>query len=234
MAIPFLPASLIRATYAFLQVPDLTNLESGKLEQIRKYFKKRWITQIDPEEIFIYEAGITTNNAAESYHEKLKSIIKTPHPRIWNFLTALNNIIEDTDNEIGRLILGQSISRPRKSKHVLKDQQREIIKERFRTGELTLWQYLNAMSNTIGGAVTLETGIEFSNTNDSDTSEDESENTVVENICVVCLLPRTTTWIFLPCKHANCCAACSYRIEELNQTCPVCRVPIINRFQIYI
>ena len=234
MAIPFLPASLIRATYAFLQVPDLTNLESGKLEQIRKYFKKRWITQIDPEELSIYEAGITTNNAAESYHAKLKSIIKTPHPRIWNFLTTLNNIIEDTDNEIGRLILGQSISRPRKSKHVLKDQQREIIKERFRTGELTPWQYLNAMSNTIGGAVTLETGIEFSDTNESDTSDNESENTVVENICVVCLLPRTTTWIFLPCKHANCCAACSYRIEELNQTCPVCRVPIINRFQIYI
>ena len=234
MAIPFLPASLIRATYAFLQVQDLTNLESGKLEQIRKYFKKRWITQIDPEELSIYEAGITTNNAAESYHAKLKSIIKTPHPRIWNFLTTLNNIIEDTDNEIGRLILDQSISRPRKSKHVLKDQQREIIKERFRTGELTPWQYLNAMSNTIGGAVTLETGIEFSDTNESDTSDNESENTVVENICVVCLLPRTTTWIFLPCKHANCCAACSYRIEELNQTCPVCRVPIINRFQIYI
>ena len=85
---------------------------------------------------------------------------KTPHPRIRNFLTTLNNIIEDTDNEIGRLRLGQSISRPRKSKHVLKDQQREVIKERFRTGELTPWQYLNAMSNTIGGAVTLETGIE--------------------------------------------------------------------------
>ena len=57
--------------------------------------------------------------------------------------------------------MGQSISRPRKSKHVLKDQQREVIKERFRTGELTPWQYLNAMSNTIGGAVTLETGIEL-------------------------------------------------------------------------
>ena len=88
------------------------------------------------------------------------------------------------------------------------------------------------MSNTIGGAVTLETGIEFSDTNESDTSNNESENT--ENICVVCLLSPTTTWIFLPCKHANCCAACSYRKKELNQTCPVCRVPIINRFQIYI
>ena len=66
MAIPFLPTSLIRATYAFLQVPDLTNQESGKLEQLRKYFKKSCITQIDPEELSIYEAGITTNNVAET------------------------------------------------------------------------------------------------------------------------------------------------------------------------
>ena len=87
----------------------------GQIGTTSIYFKKRWITQIDPEELSIYEAGITTNNAAESYHAKLKSIIKTPHPRIWNFLTTLNNLIEDTVNEIGRLRLGQSISRLRKS-----------------------------------------------------------------------------------------------------------------------
>ena len=40
---------------------------------------------------FHHNPGITTNNAAESYHAKLKSIIKTPHPRIWNFPTTLNN-----------------------------------------------------------------------------------------------------------------------------------------------
>ena len=90
------------------------------------------------------------------------------------------------------------------------------------------------MSNTIGGTFTLEAGIELSDTDESDTSDNESENPVVENICVVCLRPRTTTWVFLPCKHANCCVACSERIEKLNQTCPVCRAPIISRFQIYI
>ncbi|KAI6649986.1 hypothetical protein LOD99_6350 [Oopsacas minuta] len=87
------------------------------------------------------------------------------------------------------------------------------------------------MSITIGGTFT---EIEFSDTDESDTSDNESENPVVENICVICLMPRTTTWIFLPCKHANCCAACSKRIEELNQTHPVCRAPIISRFQIML
>ncbi|KAI6659877.1 hypothetical protein LOD99_14217 [Oopsacas minuta] len=231
MVIPFLPINLIRQTYTFLQVPHLTNLESGKLEQLRKYFKKKWITQINPEELSIYEAEITANNAAESYHARLKSIIKTPHPRVWKFLKILKNMIEDIDNEMGRLRLGHSISRSRKSKHVLKDQRHEVIKEKFRIGELTPWQYVNAMSNTIGGT---STEIEFSDTDESDTSNSESENPEVENICVICLIPRTITWLFLPCKHANCSATCSERIEELNQTCQVCRAPIISRFHIFI
>ena len=87
---------------------------------------------------------------------------------------------------------------------------------------------------TIGSTFTSEAGIELSDTDESETSDNESEIQVVENICVVCLRPRTPTWVFLPCKHANCCAECSERIEELNQTCPVCRSPIISRFQIYI
>ncbi|KAI6659001.1 hypothetical protein LOD99_14677 [Oopsacas minuta] len=101
-----------------------------------------------------------------------------------------HNMIEDIDNEMGRLRLGHSTSRSRKSKHVLKDQQREVIKVKFRIGDLTPWQYLNAMSNTIGGTFT---EFEFSDTDESDTSDNESENPVVENICVICLMPRTTT-----------------------------------------
>ena len=54
-----------------------------------------------------------------------------------DFLTTLNNMIGDVDNELGRLSLGHSISRERKSKHVLKDQQREVIKDKFRSGEFT-------------------------------------------------------------------------------------------------
>ena len=54
-----------------------------------------------------------------------------------------------------KLRLGHSISRARKSKHVLKDQER-IIVEKFSSDGFTPWQYLNAFSNTIGGIFTLE------------------------------------------------------------------------------
>ena len=75
MAIPFLPASLIHPTFGFLQMPTLEVTEMEKLEKLKKYFQKRWLSQIKPEELSIYELNITSNNAAESYHSKLKSTI---------------------------------------------------------------------------------------------------------------------------------------------------------------
>ena len=86
-----------------------------KLEKIRNYCQKRWIRQISPEELSIYKINIATNNGAESYHSRLKSITLTCHPRIWNFMETLNDIIQDTDNDIGRLRMGREISRPRKN-----------------------------------------------------------------------------------------------------------------------
>ena len=40
-------------------------------------------------------------------------------------MTTLNDIIADTDNEIGRLRLGKDISRPRKKKNVIVEERRE-------------------------------------------------------------------------------------------------------------
>ena len=82
MAMPFLPASLITPTYNFLQLPTLENPEMIKLEKLKKYFQKRWLTQITPEELSIFDINRSTYNAAENYHSKMKSIIKIGHPRI--------------------------------------------------------------------------------------------------------------------------------------------------------
>ena len=84
------------------------------MEKLRKYYKKRWIDNITPDELSINHLNISTNNAAESYHSKLKSILKTHRQRIWTSMTAINNTIEDVDNDIGGLRLGREICRPRK------------------------------------------------------------------------------------------------------------------------
>ena len=85
----------------------------------------------------IYEASIATNNSAESYYSKLKSLIKTCHPRIWTFISNINNIIQDTENDIGRLNLGKKISRPRNSKDINNDEKRRICKEKLTDGHYT-------------------------------------------------------------------------------------------------
>ena len=83
-------------------------------------------------------------------------------------MQILNNVIDDTDNEIGRLQLGRDISRPRKRKNILKQDPRELVKEELMTGVFTPWYFLNA------------------------------------NTCALHLLPQTTAWIFMPCRHATC------------------------------
>ena len=50
-----------------------------------------------------------------------------------------------------------------------------------------------------------------------------------DNCCIVCLVPRLTTWIFMPCRHVDCCSTCSQTIKELGQSCPVCLSTIENR-----
>ena len=129
MTIPFLTASLISPTYSCIELPEIEPSELSKLKKLQQYYKKHWVTKITPEELSINELNISTNNAAESYHSKLKSIIRTCHPRIWTFMSALNNVIQDTDNDIGRLRLGKDISRARKKAHLRNDDLRRTYKE---------------------------------------------------------------------------------------------------------
>ena len=51
----------------------------------------------------VFDLEIGTNNGAES----LKCLFKTGHPRIWNFMVTLNDLITDYDNDISRLELGR-------------------------------------------------------------------------------------------------------------------------------
>ena len=234
MALPFLPSSIIRQTYALLKKPEFLLNESFKLNKLLKYFKKRWLNHIDSEELSTYNSDVTTNNGAESYHAKLKAIIKTAHPRIWTFVSILNHIIEDTNNELGRLQRGKVITRPRKLINIFKEERRKFYKEMLQSSVYTPLQYLHSMAHTVGSFpyVQLDTS-DFSETSDDETVSTDDVPPHA-NICVVCLCRLTITWIFMPCRHANCCSRCSETIEVLQHPCPVCRAPIESRLEIFI
>ena len=82
---------------------------------------------------------MATNNGAENYHGRLKSLIKCSKPRIWNFLDTLNEIILDTNNEIARLKEGLRITRERKKKNVQNDQRRQKYNGYLVEGKYTAW-----------------------------------------------------------------------------------------------
>ena len=194
--------------------------------KLRKYIKKYWLTHISPEEHSIFELSISTNNGTESYHSKLKATIRTSHPRIWSFLSQLNDIIMDTDNDIGE------ISRARKLNYVHNDEERITFKERFRNGEYTPWQFFQAMSNTIGCKKFKQIAL-----SDSKDNEDELEDGVINmggSNCTVCLGPRILTWLLMPYRHATFCTDCSQQLIDLGQSCPICRSNIDERLVIYI
>ena len=65
MTIPFLAAYLINPTHTYLQTPILGNSDMIKLQKLKKYFKKRWLNEIEPGELSVYNLDISTDNAAE-------------------------------------------------------------------------------------------------------------------------------------------------------------------------
>ena len=126
--------------------------------------------------------------------------------------------------------LGREISRPRKKADIKTDLNRSTYKEKLRDGTVTPWEFIRAIGHTVGNISADISGVNLS----SSDSENEVKEIVLEgNRCVVCLSTRTTTGIFMPCRHANCCTECSTSIQELGEPCPVCRSEIDNMFQIF-
>ena len=88
MALPFLPPDEIQPTYEQITTQNL-NLEKHQMDSVEKlklFVRRRWINPVLPEELSVWHQKMATNNGAENYHGRLKSLIKCCKPRILNFL----------------------------------------------------------------------------------------------------------------------------------------------------
>ena len=233
MALPFLPPDVIQSTYTEIDHQSLNLDEATMVDviKLKKYIQRMWTNQIPANELSIFHQKMATNNGSESYHGRLKSLIKCCKPRIWNFLDTLNEIIIDTDNELARIKEGLQITRKRKKINIDNEERRSKCKEKLIGGSYTPLEYIRAISHTVGSLTNINTD-PYSSDDDliEWTQSSSSEN---RNLCAVCLRLRETTCVFMPCKHANCCGRCTATIEELGQTCPICRSPIEYTFQIF-
>ena len=93
---------------------------------------------------------------------------------------------------------------------------------------------MSAITHSLINTLTLDESSTISISDNSDESDNEEAGTVLgdQNLCVICLNVREATWLFLPCKHANCCTQCSNSITELGQTCPTCSRQLPNIFKL--
>ena len=198
MGLPFLPSDLIVSTYSMLSIPKLVDTEMPKLDAFLRYFKKYWLTQINPEELSIFDLDNGTNNGAEGYHARLKSVVRSSHPRIWNFMMILHELIADYDNELSRLEQGREVTRCRKKKNRINDELRTVCKERLISGIYTPLKYLECMSQSSANCISLNQSTDFLS-DDSDVNDEP--DTSSKKLCVVCLQERLDTWIFMPCVH---------------------------------
>jgi hypothetical protein len=151
MSLPLLPSENMFPTWNVLeqQFIDLEVVDQLKLTQFKEYFRNQWINGFHPTELAVQDYESATNNGAESFHSKLKFLIKVSHPNIWRFMQVLNNVIKDSRNDIDRLNNGLDISRPRKKQTVRILQRRNLCRQRLANGMYTPLQFLFSVSHTV-------------------------------------------------------------------------------------
>ena len=116
MALPFLLEEEILPTFfeINLELNGLTDVEMQLVNSFKKYFMKTWINVSESLSVFYNE--VTTNNGAESYHDTLRSYLKSIHPNIWKFITSMDKVMCDYDLELKRLHDGSQMTRMPKLK----------------------------------------------------------------------------------------------------------------------
>ena len=127
-------------------------------------------------------------------------------------MTVINDIIADYNNEMIRIQQGKEITRSSEKKHIMNNERRKQCKEKLISGSYTSVQFLQNIIYSLGNA-TLSEETTFSDS--ADIYEESEPDRIQTNQCVVCLQPRSSTWLFMPCKHTNCCTYCSDRIKQL-------------------
>ena len=232
MNLPLLPSEHIEHTFDYLTSTfvSFTLSENIQIEKFKRYYKHQWLTRIGPSQLSVFKSKVTTNNGAESYHAKINKNFKSNHPNIWVFCETLNNIIVDTDAEIGRLNNSLEIFRSKKKDQIKKDELREICRENLVNGTYTPIEFITALHTTLDSVASLS--VDFDD-NDSDSGESEYNVLITESTCCICLQPREDTICFRPCSHARVCSRCDQVLKEENKPCPICRYIIQDRFKIY-
>jgi hypothetical protein len=93
LSIPLLPANKIGSTFFLLRPEghiDHMGIYESQIKRLYNYVGTYWLGEVGPEVISVSGAAKRTNSDMESYHAKLRRLVKVAHPNVWKFLSKLN------------------------------------------------------------------------------------------------------------------------------------------------
>lgn len=247
MTLSYVPANRMHEAVdsLFQENFDVNDHSQTKITAFKTYITEYWIRKVTPQRISVFEFSRGTNNDAESYHSRLKAIVRQHKPNIYTFLTHLNNLITDTTKDTERVDAGLDITRQKKEKFVRNIERRQNLKEQLQNRTYTLTQYINAVAYTFDSSVSAfqlpgDSGDESGDEHQGpDNNAAGTQDVPPELRCSICLRRRERTVVLLPCRHASSCADCitilvSAADNNNPATCPTCRTAIHDRLEVYI
>ncbi len=244
MSLPYLPPESIEPT-ALLVMQSALNIPENcreKIEKLNRYITQFWLRKVGPDKISVFHFERSTNNNVESFHSRIKAIIKTHRPSFWNFVQHINHIILDTAKDMERAERGLPISRKQKAKFRKNIERRELCKEKLRSGDYTPIQFLSSVSHTIDpSTIVVENserlGMEANEEEEQEEQQPEQqheEQHPPHQACCICLGSRENAKVFIPCGHGGC-GRCVDTImgNEVEVRCPLCRTAATGAMAVY-
>ncbi len=147
MCLPLLPADKIQEAFVSLESVIFAD-EVEKVNAFKAYVRRQWVDGTPAQQISVFGAKTTTNNAAESWHSWIKKSIMSHRPNIWSFISKVNNFIADIELDLQRQQNGLQISRGPKANVLKNVEHRRKLENKLIEGELTPIQFLQSASYT--------------------------------------------------------------------------------------
>ena len=147
-AIAFVPVHFVRVAWEAVaqELEDMDNLDGFKT-----YFDSTWMRGQFSLPLWNYYSydGPRTNNCLEGWHNRLKRMVKKPHPNIYKLIDVFKREQAASEVTLQQLETGANPP-PRKKKYRQLEQRVERIKEKMSAGQMSISEYLDAIGHLIG------------------------------------------------------------------------------------
>ena len=158
-AIAFVPVHFVRVAWEGV-VQELEEMDN--LDNFKNYFDSTWMRGQYSLPLWNYYSydGPRTNNRLEGWHNRLKRIVKKPHPNFYELIDVFKR--EQAATEVTYQQLDTGANPPPWKKYRQLDQRVQRIKDRMSAGQVSISEYLDAIGHLIGTLV-----LEISTSNSS-------------------------------------------------------------------